>query len=189
MIPKQVSLRDAAELLSSGLIGVIPTDTVYGVVALASNKDAVNRLYKLKSRQNKPGTLLAANVNQLAALGLKKEELGFASRFWPNPVSIILSASDDLKYLHQGIGSLAVRIPDDASLREVLESGPLVSSSANLPGLTPATSIEEAYNYFKDNVDFYVDGGDLSGRVASTIATLENGKLTVIRQGAFTPKE
>lgn len=186
MIPI-VNLVEANTILNKEGVGVIPTDTVYGVVARAKNKNTVEKLYMLKARQNKPGTLLAANVDQLIDLGLDQSQLGLASRYWPNPVSIILSAPDELKYLHQGIGSLAVRIPDDASLRELLEAGPLVSSSTNLPGLTPATNIKEAYSYFKGDVDFYVDGGDLSGRIASTIARVENGKLVAIRQGAFNP--
>src|SRR6185503_2405406 len=72
---KIVSLEQAGELLCGGAVGVLPTDTVYGLVTLATDEVAVARFYALKSREQKPGTLIAANTEQLLALGVAADEI------------------------------------------------------------------------------------------------------------------
>ncbi len=179
------SFEDAITSLLAGGVGVMPTDTVYGLVARAADKAAVKRLYALKKRENKPGTIISANVEQLVKLGVAEADLRRVEHLWPNSVSVICEAGAGLEYLHLGMRSLAVRVPADESLRRFLEvSGPLVSSSANMPGMPGAVNLDEARAYFADDVDFYVDGGDLPGRAASTIVRLAGDGLEVIRQGA-----
>jgi L-threonylcarbamoyladenylate synthase len=172
--------------IKAGNIGVIPTDTVYGVVCDAKNPTAVKRLYELKNRHHKPGTLIAANTDQVVDLGLKKNDVQRLAYLWPNPISAVIPAGSKLAYLHQDKDSLAMRIPDDPMVHELLlQTGPLLTSSANIPGEPPATTIQEAYNSYGNAVDFYVDGGELSDRPPSTIVRLDaNGKLEILRQGA-----
>lgn len=179
-------LSNIAKQVNLSTVGVIPTDTVYGVVAKAYDPIAVERLYQLKSRENKPGTLIAANLEQLEQLGLKHRYLKAVEQFWPGAVSVIIPTSDPkLSYLHQGKLSLAARIPDDKELRELLlMTGPLLTSSANPPGEPPATTIDEAKKYFGGQVDFYVDGGDLSDRQPSTVIRMVDDAVEVIRPGA-----
>lgn len=179
-------MPDIKALLAGGVIGVIPTDTVYGVVARASDQAAVKRLYELKSRDGKPGTLIAADIKQLEELGLKHRYLKAVEQFWPGAVSVVIPVSDPaLAYLHQGKLSLAVRIPDDAELQKLLQqTGPLLTSSANPPGQPPATTIGQAKQYFGDQVDFYQDGGDLSDRQPSTIIRIVDDAIEVLRPGA-----
>lgn len=181
-----VSDSHAIELLRDGAVGVMPTDTVYGIVAQAANKQAVAKLYKTKHRDGKPGTVIAANVQQLDALGIEKVYLHQVRHLWPNSISVVLPVGPELEYLHQGLNSLAVRVPKDPQVRELLEqTGPLLTSSANMPGELPSTTLSEAEKYFGNTVDFYVDGGDLSDREPSTILRLGPGNtLEVLRQGA-----
>ncbi len=179
---------ELAERIKAGAVGVIPTDTVYGVVASARNPEAVERLYKLKSRENKPGTIIAASIDQLVELGIKRRYLKAVEQFWPGSVSVEIP--HHLDYLHQSTGRQAFRIPDDKELLELLEqTGPLQTTSANLPGEPPATTAAEAKKYFGDSVDFYVDGGDLSGRKPSTIIKVVDDAIEVIREGAVKIKE
>lgn len=180
------ALQARSLLVERGVIGVIPTDTVYGVVARAQDQDAAGRLYELKRRENKPGTLIAANIDQLEELGLKRRYLTAVAQYWPGPVSIVIPCADSkLAYLHQGKMSLAVRIPSDTDLQElILETGPLISSSANDPGEAPANTIAEAKKYFADKVDFYIDGGDLSANKPSTIIRIIDDEIEILRQGA-----
>lgn len=174
------------QLQKPGAIGVIPTDTVYGVVARASDMAAVNRLYELKKRNAKPGTLIAASLSQLEELGLKHRYLKAVEQYWPGAISVIIPVADpSLKYLHQGKMSLAVRIPDDQELLKLLEqTGPLLTSSANHPGEPTATTMLQAKKYFSENVDFYIDGGDLSKNLPSTIIQILDDAVDVIRPGA-----
>lgn len=172
--------------MNQGGIGVLPTDTVYGVVAKATNKQAVERLYALKQRERKPGTIVAASVEQLVGLGIAAHDLEVGRKYWPASLSVILPLKGELSYIHQGVGTVAVRVVADERLRVVLrQTGPLVTSSANHPGKPEATTVQEAVNYFGDRVDFYVDGGNLAGRAASTIIRVDdNGNTEIIRDGA-----
>ena len=175
----------AAELLQRpGTVGVIPTDTVYGVIARAIDKMAITRLYQLKNREHKPGTIIASDIDQLVGLGIKRRYLKAVTQFWPGPVSVIIPCGDELDYLHQGVQGLAVRIPKDSLLQQLLtQVGPLLTSSANQPGKPTAKTVAEAKGYFGNQVDFYIDGGDLSARAPSTIIRIVDDAIEIIRQG------
>ncbi|HVS58729.1 MAG TPA: L-threonylcarbamoyladenylate synthase [Candidatus Saccharimonadales bacterium] len=180
----------AQKLSADGAVGVLPSDTVYGLVARASDATAVKRLYDLKLREGKPGTIIAANIEQLEQLGLKRRYLKAVEQYWPGPVSVIIPCGPELEYLHEGKNSLAVRIPDNKQLCELLEqTGSLLTSSANHPGEPTANTVEEAQAYFGDKVDFYVDGGDLSGHKPSTVVRIVDDAIVVLRQGAVTINE
>lgn len=172
--------------LNSGGVGVLPTDTLYGLVCRAEDEKATRRLYDLKKRENKPGTIIASNTDQLLHLGLDERMLLKAKKYWPNPLSILIPIVDR-EYLHQGKSSLACRIvAGPEQLIKLLDAtGPLLTSSANHPGEIPASTIEQAKMYFGDKVDFYIDGGDMSKRQPSTVAKLSSGELEILRQGAY----
>jgi L-threonylcarbamoyladenylate synthase len=171
------------ELLKDGAVGVLPTDTVYGLVCSAANADSVQRLYGLKSRDHKPGTIIAANIDQLVALGIKARYLKAVEQFWPGAVSV--ETPHHIDYLNMSTGRQALRIPDVEPLRNLLEEvGALQTTSANEPGEPVATTIAEAEAYFGDKVDFYVDGGDLSDRPPSTIIKVIDDAIEIIREGA-----
>lgn len=170
-------------LIISGGIGVVPTDTLYGLVASANNEQAVKRLYSLKNREKKPGTLIASSIEQLVDLGLKKRYLTAVAQYWPNSISVVIPTDSRLEYLHQGQKSLAVRLPADVNLIDLLnKTGPLITTSANLPGEEPSTNISEAKKYYGDKVDFYVDGGRLNV-VPSTVIRVIDDAIEILRQG------
>ena len=176
-----------AVALKTGAVGVLPGDTVYGVMARAADPAAVARIFAAKQRDNKPGTVIAASAEQLAELGLKKRYMTAVQQYWPGAVSVIIPAGDELAYLHQGAHGLAVRIPDDEALLELLEqTGPLMTSSANLAGQPTATTLQQAIDYLGETVDFYVEGGDLSSRLPSTVIRIVDDAVEIVRQGAVT---
>lgn len=180
------NLDNVITILKTGGIGVLPTDTVYGVVARAEDRQAVERLYRLKRREHKPGTVIAADTAQLIQLGAPQPYIEQIKKLWPNPLSIVIPLGNELAYLHQDVGSQPFRVVADEWLAGLLRrTGPLVTSSANQPGEAEATTILQARNYFNKNVDFYVDHGDLSGRQPSTIIRLEPEGIKVLREGAF----
>ena len=171
--------------LRAGGVGVIPTDTVYGLVGSAKNELAIARMFTVKARKNQPGTVLAASVEQLAELGIKPRYLHAVEQYWPNPISIIIPCGPELGYLHMGKNSLAVRIPAHDQLIAVLsQTGPLMTTSANHPGEPTAPDIAAAEDYFGELADFYVDAGDLGERLPSTIIRIVDDAIEVIRQGA-----
>lgn len=185
---RRVSLQEATKLLANGAVGIIPTDTVYGIVASALDPQAIARLFIIKHREHKPGTIIGASLQQFVDLGLRERYITPIAIHWPAPLSVVIPCTyGTLGYLHLGKGSLAVRIPVDDTLRQALEvSGPLMTSSANTPGAPVASTIEEAEAYFGDTVDFYVDGGPITDHKPSTIITVIDDEVVVIREGEYT---
>src|SRR5665213_457588 len=179
-------MNAADQLLKPGAVGVIPTDTVYGLVARAADQEASTRLYNLKDRTDKPGTIIAADLQQLEDLGLKHRYLKAVEQFWPGAISVVIPVSNpQLAYLHQGKMSLAVRLPDDPKFQKLLrQTGPLLTSSANHPGQSISGTIEQARAVFRDQIDFYEDGGDLSARQPSTVIRIVDDAIEVLRPGA-----
>lgn len=171
--------------IANGQVGVLPSDTVYGLVCSASDQAAVARLYDLKHREHKPGTVVAANVQQLIDLGIPPRYLKAVEAYWPNPLSVIVSCGVGLQYLHQGKGTLAVRVPADPRFCSLLvRTGPLMTTSANDPGEPVAANIAQARTYFGDTIDFYVDGGTVRDHTPSTIIRVVDDAIEVVRQGA-----
>ena len=182
--PVFTSLADPAlvDILRRGGVGVLLTDTVYGIAGIATNPKTAAKVIDTKGRKYKPGTLIAANVQQLLDLGLQREHVKAAEQFWPGPVSVVLPTKPDLEYLDLGMASLAVRVPSHKEINALLASvGPLLTTSANRPNEPMVKDIKEAQEIFGDSVAFYVDGGRLETPVASTIIRF---KIELLRQGA-----
>lgn len=186
MNEKIVTIDQAVELIKNGAVGVMPSDTVYGLVADAHNPVAVARMYSLKDRDRKPGTLVAASTDQLVGLGVPQDQIDKVAKWWPNPLSAVLPMNGN-DYLHQGVGDIAMRVVKDEVIRAILlQTGPLITTSANLPAQPGAVTIAEAIAYFGDNVDFYVDGGVRDYFKPSTIIKPVGDEITILRQGDIT---
>ena len=179
------------KIIKDSGIGVMPTDTIYGLVGSAFSRRAVERIYRLRKRdRKKPFIVLISALGDLKKFGVKisKSHLKILKALWftpsrvegPGPTSVILPisgkrqatrfegearrSSDKFKYIHRGTNSIAFRLPKDKWLRVFLQkTGPLVAPSANLAGEPPAKNIAEAKKYFREKVDFYLDGGKLKG--------------------------
>lgn len=176
-----------ADLFNSGQVGIIPTDTIYGLAVAAGNPEAVKKISSLKRGEESysPGTVVAASAKQLIDLGIDESTVRQVEHLWPNPLSIELPIGEALHYLYQDGAHRAFRVVANKQLAALLEkTGPLLTTSANLHGKPPANNLEEAIGYFKGQVDFCVDGGDLPGRPPSTVARFKNGRLEVLRPGA-----
>lgn len=172
------------EMLKSGAVGVLRTDTLYGIVALANNQTAVERIYEVKHRTpTKSPIVLIADQSQMfePAPSALQDVL---SELWPGPNSIIIPSTAAPEWITRGNGSVAYRQPDNPRLLRLLAAvGPLAAPSANPEGEPPAKSWGEAQGYFGDTVDFYVDGGvvmdDTPSRIYSFSA--ETGDLEQVR--------
>lgn len=178
--------QDLIAMIHNGCVGVLPTDTVYGLVAKASDEHAVHKLYQTKPRELAPGTMIGDSVAAFTELGFSADQLSRVTRYWPAALSVVLDASNAAPYLKQNRDALPVRIPDSSSLSKLLhQTGPLMTTSANAPKQPTSTSVKMAMDYFGDSIDFYVDGGDLSGRPPSTIIGFDDvGAIIIYRQGA-----
>lgn len=181
------SIDDKVEqLLYEGSVGFMPADTIYGLSCLALNPASVERIYEIKGRsENKPLVVLAANPRMLDLLSISVKQITSVEKYWPGPLTLICDAISAPEWLHRGTQTLAVRIPAESRLIQLISRiGPIVSTSANPSGQPPAATVEAAQAYFGDKLDFYVNGGDFSDRMPSTIVKHDNGRLQVIRPGA-----
>ncbi|HOF44729.1 MAG TPA: L-threonylcarbamoyladenylate synthase [Candidatus Pacearchaeota archaeon] len=154
-----------AERIKQGEIGVIPTDTIYGIVCSAFNENSVEKLYKIRKRnKDKPMIILIGSVNDL-----KLFNIDAIVKNWPEKTSIVFDCND-FEYLHRGKRSLAFRLPHNKDLIDILKiSGPIVAPSANIEGGKPAENIKEAKSYFGDKIDFYLDVGTIKSKPSKII--------------------
>lgn len=164
---------EAAQRLSRGEVGVLPTDTLYGIVGSALKPAVVERVYALRNRQrDKPMIVLIGGWGDFDRLQVQIPErtLELLNKIWPGPVSVVLSApSPALAYLHRGTSSIAFRMPSKPALRELLQiTGPIVAPSANLAGEQPARTVAEARAYFDEEV-FYLDEGELHNPASALV--------------------
>ena len=174
-------------LLNDG-VGILPTDTLYGLVGRAFSKKAFDKIFELKKRDAKsPFIILISSIEDLKLFDIEigKETEKLLNKYWPGKVSVVLPCnSERLSYLHLGTKTLAFRMPDKKDLLELLKiTGPLLAPSANHPGEKEALTVEEAKVYFSSSVDFYEDEGKLES-LPSTLIRIENGEIVVLREGA-----
>ncbi|MDP9194147.1 MAG: L-threonylcarbamoyladenylate synthase [Acidobacteriota bacterium] len=190
--PSTIQLNEIARTLTSGAVVLMPTDTIYGLHALATDEAAVAHVAEIKGREEtKPFIVLAASMDQLETLGISADPgtlLALAS-LWPAPLTAILPLHAPIA-ASRGTSSLAVRIPALDWLRELIErTGPLVSSSANRSGepavADPSILAKDLY----DRLDAIVDGGVRDGE-PSTIVDLTSAEPHLLREGErlFTQK-
>jgi len=176
--------HEISEKIKNGGVGVIPTDTLYGIVCSAMSAESVERIYSLKNRNpEKPLIVLIGQLSDLNKFGISSDEQMALSlkKYWPGPNSIILPVSgSNFNYLTRGSGGIAFRFPADEELAKFLrESGSIVAPSANLEGEIPASTIESAELYFPE-LDFYVNGGEKSGE-PSKLLKFADGKFEQLR--------
>lgn len=182
--------EDLVHLLKDGGVGVIPTDTIYGLSASVEKPETIERLYAIRNRdRSKPFIVLISSLSELDLFGITLEDniKTILARIWPAPVSIILPCNDDAHaHIHRGVGSIAFRVPAWAELRALLQkTGPLVTTSVNPAEQQPiAYTIDEARVYFGDQLDFYVDVGRLEGN-PSTLMRFDGTTFAILRQGAY----
>lgn len=177
--------QQAIDIVRHGGIGLVPSDTVYGLSCQALNEAAVARLHSLKRREgNKPFIILISSINQLKSLGIDKKDAFNIFKYWPGPVSAVLPCTNAPSWLDMGTSTLAVRLPDNKQLLDFINQvGPIVSTSANLHKQEPATDAQAAEKLFGDSLELYIDKGVISG-LPSTIVKVDKDNLEVLRQGS-----
>jgi L-threonylcarbamoyladenylate synthase len=179
-----------AALLRDGGVVAYPTETFYGLGALASRADALERLARAKLRPDgKPLPLLAADLDQVAEVAVLAGEaaLRLAGALWPGPVTLVLPARPGLSPLvTAGDATVAIRIPGSAVARRLAAAagGALVSTSANVSGEPPPLRPDDLSQALLARIDGVLDGGPAPGGLPSTIVAFDGGAVRLLRAGA-----
>ncbi len=179
--------KEIIENVLKGGVGVVPTDTIYGVICGTQRSEAVNRVYNVCNRDlDKPFIVVIGGFSDLEKFDifLNSKQKDILMNYWPGEISVVLDCPQDkFTYLHRGNKNIAFRFPKEQIFLEFLkETGPLVATSANPQGEEYAKNINDAKHYFIDKMDFYIDRGEITS-TPSTIIKLIDDKVKVLRKG------
>lgn len=188
LIPDRGGIPRLVELLRAGEVVGFPTDTVYGLAALATNGRAVRRVFELKGRSlSQPLVLMVARPEQLDAWAVVDDRArAYMRRWWPGPLTLVMPAREGVGPPLTSAGrphTIAARIPDHPLALALLEETgeALATTSANRSGEPPAlTPLEAAW---VEGLVAVLDGGRAPGSVPSTLLDLSEGPPRVLRAG------
>ncbi|MDR0936034.1 MAG: threonylcarbamoyl-AMP synthase [Oscillospiraceae bacterium] len=184
-----VTLPQAVKLLQEGELVLIPTETVYGVAALASNEHAIAKLYSSKARPGlKPISWLVPNARTIARLCSDCDDIALLAAEKLHITVILNVPANSLD--GESVRTQGFRIPDHPIAMELLRlvNKPIAVSSANLSGHEPAKTAAEALQAFGGAIPV-LDGGLSHIGLSSTVVDFTSGKLKVIREGRVTEEE
>jgi len=169
--PSAVEIEEIAGVLRSGGVILMPTDTIYGLHALATDESAA-RIAQIKDREVKRFVTIAASIEQLESLGAEVPPV--LRNIWPAPLTAVI---------RRGARSFAARVPDLKWLRDLLErTGPLISTSANRSGEPPIAEPADLAPQLLKEINAMVDAGRREGK-ASAIVDFTGTEPQFIREG------
>lgn len=185
----------AADIIKSGGLVAIPTETVYGLGANGLDETAVAKIFEAKGRpQDNPLILHICGPEQIELFchHIPQAAYDLAEAFWPGPLTIVLPARECVpKRTTAGLSTVAVRCPDHEAAREIIRlSGvPIAAPSANLSTKPSTTTAAHVLHDHDGNIDAVVDGGACRIGVESTIVDLTEERPRLLRPGGIGPEE
>ncbi len=183
------SLDHAASILRSGGLVAFPTETYYGLAVDPFNRQALERLYRVKRRpQSLPILVLVASIDQLSLLTNDVPVVyhRLIDCFWPGPLTLVCPALPSLpSQLTGGTGTIGIRQSPHTTATRLISAhnGPVTATSANLTGLPAAVTAEGVARMFDTGIDLILDGGITPGGKGSTLVGINKGALSCIREG------
>ena len=178
----------AANLLKSGSLVAIPTETVYGLAGNALLSDVAEKIFKTKGRpSDNPLIVHISDISQISSLvkEIPNKAVMLAEHFWPGPLTMIFKKSDLIPdTVSGGLDTVAIRLPDCEITREIIEkSCPLAAPSANLSGSPSPTTAEHVFCDLNGKIPLIIDGGECRVGVESTVITFATDIPTILRPG------
>lgn len=174
--------------LKNGNLVIMPTDTVYGIIADATKEETIKKVFNAKERSfNKPLLVLVSDKNMVenlvSEISPKAEEI--ISKYWPGPLTILFPKKDEVSdILTASSPYIAIRMPNDKRLLNIIRkvNKPLISTSANITSKETITEVSQIEEKMKEKISYIVDGGVVKNE-ASTIIKIENDKIEIVRVG------
>lgn len=185
-------ISKAVSVLKAGGLVAFPTETVYGLGADADNEQALRAVFRVKGRpENHPLIIHLAEADQLKdwAKDVPKVAQDLARKFWPGPLTLILSKADRVsKVATGGQETVGLRVPDHEVALALLQEfdGGVAAPSANRFGKVSPTTAEHVRQDLGSDVDYILDGGPCIVGVESTIVDLTSGEPVILRPGGLT---
>ena len=181
------SIQRALEVLNNGGLIAFPTDTVYGLGALAFDGKAVESIYLAKDRPiEKAIPVLIADTVDLEKVSDDITDVvnKLALHIWPGPLTIILPKKPSLPEAVSATETVGVRIPDHPVARALLRStGPMAVTSANISGQPSPSTAQDVFEQLEGRIELIIDGGKTPGGVPSTLVDCTGSEIKVLREG------
>lgn len=183
------SVKEAVELYHNGKVFIYPTDTIYGFGCNPFNRQAVEKINKIKKREgSKQFIFLIDSLNTLFnyVLKPKKSHEELLGKIWPNPVSVILELNDEKKKSLQ-TETVAFRIPDHKFCMSLLKEirSPLVSTSVNINNESPLKNYSAIYDKFYEDISTIFFTNNEENKEPSTLVDLSGEKPVILRKGSI----
>ena len=188
------ALRSVAQDIKQGKLAAFPTDTVYGIGAVAFDAEAVGRLYEVKRRARyKPIPILVTGPEQLPLITREVNDLAhrLIERFWPGALTLVLPRHPDLPdVICAGGDTVAVRMPSHVLTLALIQQvgSPLATTSANLSGRDSPLDAQQVAMNLGGRIDVILDAGPCPGGVDSTVVDTTGGVLRVLRETAISAR-
>jgi L-threonylcarbamoyladenylate synthase len=185
------SIHQALRVLLKGGLVAFPTDTVYGLGALAFDGKAVESIYLAKDRPiEKAIPILIGDDRDLGKISddISDDVRRLASHFWPGPLTIIVPKKPTLPESVSATATVGVRVPDHLVARHLLrDAGPMAVTSANVSGQSSPSTAQEVFDQLNGRIELIIDGGRTPGGVPSTLVDCTGGEVKVLREGPISP--
>jgi L-threonylcarbamoyladenylate synthase len=189
----QEEIEAAAQALAGGGLVLLPTETVYGLGADASNPTAVAAIFEAKGRPRFNPLIAHVHDVETAARIADFDDRArvLAAAFWPGPLTIVAPVRDTAAVCdlaRAGLDTVAIRVPGHPLSRAVLEAfgGPVVAPSANRSGRPSPTTFDDAFAETGDKAAAALDGGPCQVGLESTVVAVLDGPVRLLRPGAVT---
>lgn len=190
---REESLRRAAELIGEGELVAFPTETVYGLGALATSAEAVARVFEAKGRpSDNPLIVHLASAEQIDRYARSTERVNrLATAFMPGPLTLVLPSRENIPSIARaGLATVALRIPDhELALELIARTGPLVAPSANRSGRPSPTRAQHVIDDLGGRIRAVLDGGHCAVGIESTVLDLSHREPRILRPGLITPDD
>jgi L-threonylcarbamoyladenylate synthase len=184
------TIAEAARLILAGEPVAVPTETVYGLAADATNAQAVARIYDAKGRPSfNPLIVHAPDLDHAKRIGIFREDaLALAQRHWPGPLTLVvpMKQDDDIaSIVTAGLKTIGIRVPAHPAMQALLRTcgRPLAAPSANASGSISPTRAEHVLKSLGGRIPLIIDGGATERGVESTIVAATGGPLRLLRPG------
>ena len=193
--PTALGIEQAAEALREGKLVAFPTDTFFALGANALNADAVSQLFEAKGRAETnpiPVLLGMASDAYSVVADMPIEAQRLAERLWPGALTVVLPARPNVPAaVTAGTGTVGVRVPDNEIARRLIETAgvPVTGTSANISGQPPCKTAAEVLAQMGDKIAFAIDAPCGEHTAPSTVISLSNGAIKIIREGSIGRRE
>lgn len=174
-----------------GRVIIFPTDTVYGIGTPIFDLEGIKRIYEIKNRpKDKPLACLCANINQIKSIAYTTELADkLIIKFLPGALTIILKTKDEVK-AKIGYETIGVRIPNNPKALSILiENGPMLTTSVNSSGDVPLNEYNQIVDEYSDLVDEIYPTTTESSNISSTIISIMDNEIKIIREGQISLKQ